>query len=170
MRGFYISNNPQVSIFLTTTGFYFLHTHPHPLYISDRGNPHCFGTHAIMTDTSLTPANINPSMTFVWLCNVSIEDYFTVFSFESLFSVSYYILWEIIDYLTDFEMKTKINKHLKLIWFFWGGTLVKFLEQIKRDTGGMFYSSYFDNSKVIMFDGWKVSFWGKQYSIEENLT
>ena len=100
--------------------------------ISDRGNPHCFGTHAIMTDTSLTPANINPSMTFVWLCNVSIEDYFTVFSFESLFSVSYYILWEIIDYLTDFEMKTKINKHLKLIWFFWGGTLVKFLEQIKR--------------------------------------
>ncbi len=47
---------------------------------------------------------------------------------------------------------------------------MKFLEQIKRDTVGMFYSSYFDNSEVIMFDGWKVSFWGKQYSIEENLT
>jgi hypothetical protein len=33
--------------------------------------------------------------------------------------------------------------------------------ELVAETGGTFYSSYFDNSKVIMFDDWIVSFLGK---------
>ncbi len=39
----------------------------------------------------------------------------------------------------------------------WDFTELSLFAVIYSNTGNMVYSSYFDNSKAIMFDNWKVS-------------
>jgi hypothetical protein len=41
---------------------------------------------------------------------------------------------------------------------------------IRKETDGMIYNSYFDNSKVIMFDNWNVSFLRKHsFTVEAEM-
>jgi hypothetical protein len=65
------------------------------------------------------------------------------------------------DGFCNFESKTKFFKQSL--------QCANFVNIIDPDTGGMFDSILFDNSKLIMFNDWKVSFLRKKYlSIEPN--